>query len=170
MPDYYTILGISRNASQRKIKEAYLELVKNAHPDRVQDPSERIEADRRFREINEAFNHLRDETLRGEYNKSLDRKAMTPQQEAERYFKNGALREELKEFGDALKLFFEAMRLDPNNITYVLAAARLRSLDRSTQRQAVELYEKAIAMDSKSREAYLGLGSLYASSGLMTRA
>ena len=170
MPDYYTILGISRNASQREIRDAYLRLAKSAHPDRVRDLDKRSEADRRVQEINEAYNHLRDETLRAEYNKSLERKAMTPQQEAELYSKNGVMREELKEYAEALKLFYEAMRLDPDKITYVLAAARVRSQDRSKQREAAELYEKAVAMDPKSREAYLGLGSLYASSGMITRA
>jgi len=168
--DYYTILGVSRNATQREIREAYVRLAKGAHPDRFKDPAERSEAERRFQEITESFNNLRDEKLRGEYDKSLARRNMTPRQEAALYHKNAKLREELKDYTEALRLYYEAMRLEPDNVDYILAAANVLSRDRSKQREAAELYEKAISKDQKSRESYLGLGSLYESAGLMTRA
>jgi curved DNA-binding protein CbpA len=168
--DYYSILGVPKTASQREIRSAYLRLAREKHPDRFRDPDERDKAEQRFQLINESFNHLRDEKLRREYDKSLERKAMTPKQEAELYYKNGELQEQSKDYDAALKYYYEAMRLVPDNVTYILAAARLVAMDRSKQRQAAELFEQAMATEPKAREAYIGLGGLFSHSGMITRA
>jgi curved DNA-binding protein CbpA len=170
MSDYYNILGIARTATQKQIREAYLRLAKENHPDRFRDATQRGEADRRIQQINEAFNQLRDENLRREYDKSLDRQAMSPQQEAELYFKNGQMREEAKDYAVALKYYYEAMRLDSNRSSYKLGAGRILAKDRSKQRQAAELFEEIITQDSTVREAYVELGQLYSRSGLHSRA
>ncbi|KFM63548.1 Protein tumorous imaginal disc, mitochondrial, partial [Stegodyphus mimosarum] len=63
--DYYKILGIPRNASSVKIKEAYYELAKKKHPDvNAGNP----EARAKFQEISEAYKVLGDEAKRKEYN------------------------------------------------------------------------------------------------------
>lgn len=170
MADYYNILGVARTATQREIREAYLLLAKENHPDRFPDPAKRREADRRIQEINESFNQLRDERLRNEYDKSLNRKAMSPQQEAELYFKNAKLREEARDYAVALKYYYEAMRLDSNRSSYIVGAGRVLAKDRSKQRQAAELLEKVITQDPQCREAYVELGALYSGSGLHSRA
>lgn len=170
MADYYSILGVARNASLAQIKEAYLRLARENHPDRFKDPDERDEAALRFEEISESYNVLRDEKARREYDRSLDRATMTPQQEAELYHKDGYFREQAKDYQEALKRYHEAMRLDPDNVTYVVSAARLTSLDRSKQRQAADLLNRAIAKHPKAREPYLELGALFSRSGLLLRA
>lgn len=170
MADYYSILGVPRNATQSQIKEAFQRLARECHPDRFPDPEERARAASRFREINESYNHLKDEELRREYDKSLARQARTPREEAELYYKNGLLREEIKEYDEALRLFYEAMRLDPEKALYPAAAARVLTRDPGKARQAAELYEQAIAKDSLAREPYLELGALLARSGLALRA
>ena len=147
-----------------------MKLAREAHPDRFPDPTERDEADRRFQLINEAFNHLRDEKQRREYDKSLEDKAVPPEKKAVQRYKDGELLEQSREYGQALNYFYEAMRLDPENSTYVLSAARVLSLDRSKARQAAELYEQVISKTPHVRESYLGLGALYSRSGLLTRA
>ncbi len=170
MSDYYAILGIPRTATQKQVREAYLRLAKENHPDRFRDASKRSEADRRIQQINESFNQLRDEKLRREYDKSLDHQKMSPQQEAELYFKNAQLREEAKDYAVALKYYYEAMRLDSNRSSYRLGAGRILAQDRSKQRQAAELLEEVITKDPMVREAYVELGELYARSGLHSRA
>lgn len=170
MAGYYEILGVPRTASQRQIKEAYLRLARENHPDRVRDPAKRDEADRLFQQINESYNHLRDDKLRREYDKSLDRALMTPEQEAEAYHRTGLLHEQVREYGEALKYYYEAMRLQPEQSFYVIAAAGILAKDRSKQRQAAELLEKVISTNPQAREAYVELGALYSRSGLHSRA
>lgn len=50
--DFYNILGVSKNASQKDIKKAYYELAKKYHPDTNKgDPS----ANKKFQEVSEAY-------------------------------------------------------------------------------------------------------------------
>jgi len=56
--DYYEILGVSRNATQDEIKQAYRRLAKKYHPDL--NPKNRKEAEEKFKEISEAYEVLMD--------------------------------------------------------------------------------------------------------------
>jgi curved DNA-binding protein len=62
--DYYKILGVDRNASQKDIKQAYRKLARQHHPD-VNPGSKTAEA--RFKEINEAYEVLGDPDKRKKY-------------------------------------------------------------------------------------------------------
>jgi DnaJ homolog subfamily B member 4 len=57
--DYYKILGVSRNAKQNEIKKAYHQLALKYHPDKNADNRE--EAERKFKEVSEAYDVLSDE-------------------------------------------------------------------------------------------------------------
>lgn len=56
--DYYDILGVSKSASDAELKSAYRKMALKWHPDRNQDKKE--EAERQFKEINEAYQVLSD--------------------------------------------------------------------------------------------------------------
>lgn len=60
--DYYTLLGVSRTATQEEIKKAYRKLALEHHPDRAGSASEA-----RFKEINEAYQVLSDAKKRANY-------------------------------------------------------------------------------------------------------
>ena len=51
--DYYNILGVTKNASDKDLKQAYKKLSMQHHPDRGGDES-------KFKEINEAYSTLKD--------------------------------------------------------------------------------------------------------------
>ena len=62
--DYYDVLGVQRNASDADIKKAFRNLAKENHPDR--NPNNK-EAETRFKEINEAYETLKDPQTRSSY-------------------------------------------------------------------------------------------------------
>lgn len=168
--DYYNILRVPKTASVGEIKKAYLQLAKENHPDRFKDPAERDEAGQRFQQITEAFNQLRDDKNRKEYDRSLSKVTKTPEEEARLYFKNAELREQSGEHDNALKFYYEAMRLQPKNAEYILAAGRLMARDKGKQRQASELFNQAMQIDPTSPEPHLELGELYSRTGMLVRA
>uniref|UniRef100_A0A8B9LTN5 J domain-containing protein n=1 Tax=Astyanax mexicanus TaxID=7994 RepID=A0A8B9LTN5_ASTMX len=57
MVDYYDVLGVSRSASQDDIKKAYRKLALRWHPDK--NPDNKEEAERKFKEIAEAYEVLK---------------------------------------------------------------------------------------------------------------
>jgi curved DNA-binding protein len=63
--DYYQILGVSRDASQKDIKKAFRRLAREYHPDMNSSP----DAEAKFKEINEAYEVLGDEEKRAKYDR-----------------------------------------------------------------------------------------------------
>ncbi len=64
-PDYYNILKIPKNATQKEIKNQFRRLVKEWHPDRNPDPSTK----EKMAEINKAYEVLSDTERRKNYDK-----------------------------------------------------------------------------------------------------
>lgn len=59
--DYYSVLGVSKNASPEDIKKAYRKLAMENHPDRTGGD------DRKFKQINEAYDTLKDPNKKAAY-------------------------------------------------------------------------------------------------------
>ncbi len=62
--DYYELLGVSRDADANQIKSAFRRLAMKYHPDR--NPGDK-EAEQKFKEINEAYEVLKDDQKRAAY-------------------------------------------------------------------------------------------------------
>ena len=69
MINYYHILGVSRRASPKEIKEAYRQLALRYHPDRNPDSSY---AEERFKEISHAYQVLKDLRKKEQHDQVLD--------------------------------------------------------------------------------------------------
>ncbi len=63
--DYYSTLGVSRDASLEDIKKAYRNLARKYHP----DVSKELDAEERFKEVNAAYEVLADAEKRAMYDR-----------------------------------------------------------------------------------------------------
>lgn len=64
--DYYKILGVAKGASSDDIKKSYRKLAMQYHPDR--NPGDK-ESERKFKEINEAYDTLKDPQKKAAYDR-----------------------------------------------------------------------------------------------------
>lgn len=71
--DYYKILGIKENATEEKIRQRWIKLMRRFHPDR--EAKKKVD-DERLREINEAYHILKHSSTRVQYDlkRAYDRK------------------------------------------------------------------------------------------------
>lgn len=67
MVDYYNVLGVSKTASHDDIKKAYRKLALKWHPDK--NPDNKEEAERKFKEVAEAYEVLSDKSKRDAYDR-----------------------------------------------------------------------------------------------------
>ena len=148
--DPYEILGVTRNATEDEIKKAYRELAKKYHPDNYTDPNMAELAGEKMKEINEAYEYIKNNPSSGystngytssvyteirylintrnyvEADAKLDNIASS-ERGAEWHFLKGCLLTQRGWFLDAQKYFETACRMDPQNPEYRQAAESLRN-------------------------------------------
>jgi tetratricopeptide (TPR) repeat protein len=77
MTDYYAILGVSRNATPLEIRDAYLRLARDTHPDKVKDKDSRKKAEDAFKNVTAAYDTLSRDRSRREYTAKLPPEVQT---------------------------------------------------------------------------------------------
>ncbi len=125
MKDYYTILGVQKSASEDEIKKAYRKLAHQYHPDKASGD------EKKFKEINEAYQVLSDKNKRAQYDRFGGADPMGG-------FGNGAAGAQwgagqqnwggmgfdpsqfgdMGDFGDIFESFFEGIGVRPHRKTY----------------------------------------------------
>ena len=78
MSNLYDILGVTKNASPKEIKQKYRKLALEKHPDKV-SPEKRSDADKEFREITNAYSILSDPEKKKKYDIECMTQNFTPE-------------------------------------------------------------------------------------------
>ncbi|MFH1516077.1 MAG: DnaJ domain-containing protein [bacterium] len=81
--DFYEILGVNRNASQKEIESAFKKLALEFHPDRHHDNPLSHLAEERMKLINEAYSVLKNPSTRRQYDSGGIRRTPPPQPASE---------------------------------------------------------------------------------------
>jgi len=76
VPSHYEILGVSTEATDKEIKEAYRSLIKRFHPDK--NPDDPF-AEHFSRLINEAYKNIQNKEKRENYNSKINIKKIIPE-------------------------------------------------------------------------------------------
>ncbi|MDH3253449.1 MAG: DnaJ domain-containing protein [Acidobacteriota bacterium] len=172
--NYYAVLGLPQNATTRQIRERFLQMAREKHPDRIRGP-QKAKAEIDFQDLTQAFNVLTDPERRRELDADLARPdySTTISHSAEAakiYLQRGAAAYREKHYSEAVENFARATEEDPENpkTWYHLAAAG-RHLPRWRPR-AREAAARACHLDSMN-VTYLKLaGSLFAEGELHAQA
>ncbi len=161
MNDPYSVLGISKNATDEQVKNAYREMARKYHPDNYADNPLADLASEKMKEINDAYDAIMNERrgaskgsggyassgsgtgfpeVRALINQGRLEQAqevldgVPPQSRtAEWYFLNGTVLYRRGWFDQAYTSFATASRMDPNNQEY-------RNALNNAQRQAERQY------------------------------
>jgi curved DNA-binding protein CbpA len=184
----YGILGLSPDAGELQIKEAYHWLAKKYHPDRFQSKEHssglRAKAEKLFTLITGAYSKLEDQALRAAYDRELQRKGSTIEGSkressggegdretmAEAAFQVGRglfLKGEFKEAAEKLK---ECVWLKPEVAKYRYYLGASQAENPRMRKEAEQNLMKAIELDQSNSDSYLALGKLYLTAGLARRA
>ena len=199
---HYDVLGVDKEASPAQMKTKYYELARRYHPDRFRKTEStlltRIES--AFARITQAYDTLRDDRLRANYDAKLQTrqkaqqlaesapKAQTPTpapvatadaasesslsaaERAEQQFKEGFAALELGERKVAIGLFAAAANAVPKEPRYRAFYGKLLAEQEHTRRAAEAELQAAIKLDPANGEYRVLLAELYRDLGLMLRA
>lgn len=76
--NYYTILGVSRDADEREIKRAYHKMARELHPDKAETPEKARDMEQKFALVSTAYNLLKDTEARREYDRKTFGESKAP--------------------------------------------------------------------------------------------
>ena len=149
--DFYSILGVDRNASTDAIRRRFLELTREKHPDRFQGQA-KVEAEAAFQEITQAFNVLSNPMKRREHDQEIAQGTVgqskaDPNQLFKAYMQRGVRAFKAKNAIEAADNFRRAAETDPKS---ALAWHHLARACREVERylpQACEAIAKACELD-----------------------
>jgi curved DNA-binding protein CbpA len=171
--DYYSLLGVSRDASATEIRERFRALAREAHPDRA-PASRKAEAEAKFQELTEAVNVLCNPERRKAYD--FDRmaaasggSAMEGDEVAHNYVNQGIAAYKERRYAEAAGNFALAVTRDPKDpkAQHYLGLASARSGD---MRAAIKALEAAIALEPHNGDLLKDAGAVFRQAGMLVKA
>lgn len=171
MANYYEILGVKPDASASEIRQAYVRLAKERHPDRFPDPAERQKAEAFFKELTAAFNTLTNDRGRAEYDQGLSRpKDAPPAEIAKMAYAQAQERFEARDYHQAVELLRSAVHHMPDEARYHAALGMALAKNPNWVREAIQEAERATQLAPTHAAYYVELAELLLSQGLKLRA
>jgi curved DNA-binding protein CbpA len=161
--DFYAVLGLPRNATAEQIRQRFLELARQRHPDRHQGAAkERAEAE--FQQITEAFNVLSDGERRRQHDLELAQQQSGAQraggdagQLAKAYLQRGIRAYRAGNCREAADNFDRATKTDPDNARAWHHLALACSHERRWLSRAIGAVTRACKLEPMNA-TYLKLG------------
>jgi curved DNA-binding protein CbpA len=172
MADYYEILGVAKTAGAGEIRQAYLKLARERHPDRFTDPAEKEKAQAFFKDLTTAFNTLFNEGSRREYDQSLERpKPKGPEEIArDAHERAQALADQGGGAEEILTLLRSAVHYQPNEGRYHFSLGRFLAKRTTYAREAVQSLERAVQLSPQMAAFHAELALALHKQGLKLRA
>ncbi|HEU4932592.1 MAG TPA: DUF4388 domain-containing protein [Pyrinomonadaceae bacterium] len=199
---YYDVLDVGREVSPSELKAVYYRLARRYHPDRFRksDPALVSRMESAFARITQAYDTLRDDRLRSNYNAKLAARRKAEQvadaapkpaapvtqpepvaetvaepaipaaERAEIQFKEGLAALELGQRNVALGFFASAATNAPKEARYRAFYGQMLAGNEQTRRAAETELLAAIKLDSGNAEYRILLAELYRDLGLKLRA
>jgi curved DNA-binding protein CbpA len=169
--DFYEVLGIPRDATAAQVREAYVRLARERHPDRFPDPEKKLEAQEFFKKLTEAFNTLSNPRNREQYDVDREKPKLTSPEEIAADAHHRAVQKfKEKDFHEAVTLLRTAVHHAPNVARYHADLARALVQNPNWIREAVEDMEAAIKLEPRNAGFHAELSSLFLGQGLKIRA
>lgn len=172
MDDYYERLGVSPAASAGEIRQAYLRLAREKHPDRFADPAQKQSAQAEFQDITTAFNTLSHPRRRQEYDQERERPPAprTPEEQGRDAFARAQPLVQSGQLEEAVALLRAAVHHLPGEASYHAALGRALSRLPGGTRDAIQALERATQIDPQDAAAFADLAQVLAAQGLRLRA
>jgi curved DNA-binding protein CbpA len=171
MRNYYELLGVGRTATAAEVRQAYLRLAREKHPDRFSDPTEKARAQSFFQDLTAAFNTLHNDNSRREYDAETERpKPVDPAEIAQEAYGRGLQMLEEGQLQDAVTALHVAVHHAPNEARYHAALGRALGRHPPTAREGIQALERAVHLAPGSASFHAELAALFLKQGLRLRA
>ncbi len=172
---YYGILGLSEEASEDEIREAYYRVAKEFHPDKyfsLQSDEIKEKINAIFSYATEAYETLSDETKRRRYDKSISAGTARPPSKAElarERFNQGRALLMMKSYSEAATMFAQAIYFDDSTASYHyyhgLALSRMNDF-----KEAAKALNEAVRLNPRKADYIAELGHVFLKLGFKARA
>jgi curved DNA-binding protein CbpA len=167
------VLVVSRNATEKQIRDRFLLLARQRHPDRFRD-REKAEAEQEFQDITQAFNILTNPDRRREHDLELARPEATQgvdtRQLAKVYLQRGARAYREKNYLEAADNFDRATKAEPENALAWNNLALACSHQQRWLPQAIAAITKACELEPMNVNYLKTAGRIFGRGGMYTRA
>jgi curved DNA-binding protein CbpA len=162
---------LAPSAGASDIRQAYVRLAKERHPDKFSDPTEKEKAQVFFKDLTTAFNTLSNEARRREYDSQRERpKPKSPEEIARDAFEKSGPAFEQGDYQGALTFLQTAVHNAPQEAQYHLALGKAMGRFKETARKGIEVLEKASQVFPQNAAVWYELAVLYQGQGLKLRA